>query len=308
MTATWDVLGLGCTTVDDLLYVQKFPEIDEKTLVLRGQRQCGGLTGTALVAAARLGASCAYGGLLGHDEYSQAVAANFQRHGIDISTAARPADAGTIHSTIIVGIEDQTRNIFFQRIGRIGADDHHPPAEVIAASRVLLVDHYGVPGNLRAIGIARAAGVETVGDLERDELPGFAELLDAVGHAVLSERFALRITGAATAREAVGRLWSAHRRAVVITCGEKGCWYAERPDEPPRHQPAFAVDVVDTTGCGDVFHGVYCGELARGVAIDERIRTASAAAAIKAMSEGGQGGIPDRTAINEFLRQWVIRG
>jgi sugar/nucleoside kinase (ribokinase family) len=302
MTANWDVLGLGCTTVDDLLYVQRFPETDQKTPIARAQRQCGGLTGTALVAAARMGAKCAYGGLLGHDEYSQVVAANFQKHGIEISTAARPADAGTIHSTIIVGVEDHTRNIFFQRIGRIGAEVDHPPADVIASSRVLLVDHYGVEGNLRAIGIARPFGVETVGDLERDELPGFAELLDAVGHAVLSERFALRITGAATAKEAVGRLWSAHRRAVVITCGENGCWYAEARDQPPRFQPAFRVNVVDTTGCGDVFHGVYCAELACGVAMDDRIRTASAAAAIKAMSEGGQAGIADRSGVEEFLR------
>lgn len=52
----WDVLGLGCAAVDDLLYVASFPVPDSKTRVLRAERQCGGLTATALVAAARLGA------------------------------------------------------------------------------------------------------------------------------------------------------------------------------------------------------------------------------------------------------------
>ena len=49
MTKTFDILGLGCVAVDDLLYVARYPEADSKQQVLRRQRQCGGLTATALV-------------------------------------------------------------------------------------------------------------------------------------------------------------------------------------------------------------------------------------------------------------------
>ena len=58
------------------------------------------------------------------------------------------------------------------------------------------------------------------------------------------------------------------------------------------HRPAYPVEVVDTTGCGDVFHGVYAATLARGFDLAARIRWASAAAAIKATACGGQSGIP----------------
>jgi sugar/nucleoside kinase (ribokinase family) len=54
------------------------------------------------------------------------------------------------------------------------------------------------------------------------------------------------------------------------------------------------VTVVDTTGCGDVFHGAYAAGLSRGLALPERIRFASAAAALKARGRGGQAGIPTR--------------
>ena len=53
---TMDVLGLGCIAVDELLYVDAYPAADSKMPVRRWERQCGGLTATVLVAAARLGA------------------------------------------------------------------------------------------------------------------------------------------------------------------------------------------------------------------------------------------------------------
>ena len=61
----WDILGFGIVTVDDFLIVESYPSPDAKTPVLEQTRQGGGLTGTALVAASRLGAKCAYGGVLG---------------------------------------------------------------------------------------------------------------------------------------------------------------------------------------------------------------------------------------------------
>ena len=71
---TRDILGLGCATIDELLFVDNYPAPDGKVLVEHAQTQGGGLTATALVAGARIGASCAYGGLLGFDETSRQVA------------------------------------------------------------------------------------------------------------------------------------------------------------------------------------------------------------------------------------------
>ena len=55
MAKTIDVLGLGYTAADDLLYVDAYPAEDAKIRVRCRERQCGGLTATALVAAARTG-------------------------------------------------------------------------------------------------------------------------------------------------------------------------------------------------------------------------------------------------------------
>ena len=70
-----------------------------------------------------------------------------------------------------------------------------------------------------------------------------------------------------------------------------------------KHQPAFKVKAVDTTGCGDVFHGAYASALARGLELEERIRIASAAAALKATQPGGQAGTPDREKLERFMKE-----
>src|SRR5205807_295501 len=115
--------------------------------------------------------------------------------------------------------------------------------------------------------------------------PGFYELLDLVDHLIVSRAFACKLTGKQDAADAVERLWSPQRQVAIVTCGEQGCWF-RAAGGPVRHQPAFAVAAVDTTGCGDVFHGAYAALLAQGVALPERIRFATAAAALKAMRPG----------------------
>jgi sugar/nucleoside kinase (ribokinase family) len=87
-----------------------------------------------------------------------------------------------------------------------------------------------------------------------------------------------------------------------VTDGERGCWFAEAGGVA-AHVPAYRVLVVDTTGCGDVFHGVYAAALARGAAIREALEAATAAAALKAGQLGAQAGIPTRAAVERFMAE-----
>ena len=72
--------------------------------------------------------------------------------------------------------------------------------------------------------------------------------------------------------------------------------------DQPVSYPAFEITPVDTTGCGDVFHGVYAACLAQDKPLDTRILLASAAAALKTLHVGAQRGIPTRLEIEDFLR------
>ena len=304
LNASFDVLGLGIVTVDDLLYVEHYPPPDAKVPVRRRLRQCGGLTGTALVAAARLGARCAFAGILADDELSDFIRWTFLHEGIDLSHEHPNAARRPIHSTIIVDETTRTRTIFFERDPSRYDGHDWPPESLIRSSKVLFLDHDYLRARHPGRPAARDAGVPIVADYERDEAPDFAELLGLTDHLIVSRDFAARLTGVSDPKEAVVRLWSARRAVAVVTDGEAGCWWvdAANPNEP-RYQPAFPVAVVDTTGCGDVFHGAYASALARGLALPDRLQFASAAAAIKATQAGGQAGIPTRIEVAEFSRR-----
>lgn len=303
MTKRFDVLGLGCTAVDDILYVPAYPPADGKVEVRLRERHCGGLTATALVSAARLGARCAYAGTLGRDAESKFVLGVLGHEGIDTRQVVTRDNAGPIRSVIVVDETRRTRNIFYDASHTRGADALLPSKAFIQSSRVLIVDRFGMPGMIRAARIARSAGIPVVADFESRHLPRFAELLALSDHLIVSETFARALTGARTPAAAAIKLTSHGRSVVVVTCGAKGCWFLDASMKMPGHLPAFRVPAIDTTGCGDVFHGAYAVALARGAELNERLRFASAAAAIKATKHGGQAGIPTRAAVNAFLRK-----
>ncbi len=295
-----DVLGLGSAAVDEILYVETYPSPDTKTRVLRRELRCGGLTATALVAATRLGARCAYAGRLGLDYESRLVEEYLARERVDLSQASRAAENGVVSSTIILAMDTGSRNVFSRSSGLTGAHESAPPEALIRNSRSLFVDHHGVPGAIRASRVAHDAGVPVVADLERADSPRFEELLALVNHLVVSETFARRITGCASPESAIRALWSKGRSVVILTCGATGCWYAESPPSP-HFFPAFRVEARDTAGCGDVFHGAYVSSLARGRTLIERVKFASAAAALYA-SASREDRIPRRTEVNHFQK------
>jgi sulfofructose kinase len=301
-TPIFDILGFGAVAVDDLLYVDEYPPPESKIRVKHRMRQCGGLTGTALVAAARLGASCAYVGVLGNDELSQYAINCFAREGIDTTHCTRRAQACPAHSTIIVDERRKTRTIFASLTGDIGADANSPSAELIRSARVILIDHHGQQGTIRAAQIARERSVAVVADVERNPGGNFADLLAIIDHLVISERFAKELTDQTEPASVTKALWTPKRRAVVVTCGSGGSWFYGDAFEQPVHCPARAVNVVDTTGCGDVFHGAYSAALAWGKSLSECVEFASAAAAIKATQRGGQAGCPTLPEVEDFLR------
>ncbi len=302
--SAFDVLGLGAATIDERLYVEAFPPSDTKVQIQSRQRWLGGLTAIALATAARLGCRTAYAGVVGYDELSQVVLNALAEQAINIDHVIRQPDARPIAATVIVASQPPSRTIFYDANQPCGAHPQLPEPDLIRSARVLFVDHIGVEGMLRAARIAHAAHIPIVADLESSSSPHFPGLLELVDHLIIPYKFATQLVGEVSPAMAVERLWTDRRSAVVVTCGVEGAWYLSTTTPGAQHQPAFRVETVDSTGCGDVFHGAYATALIWGFGLAERVRFAAAAAAIKAAHLAGPAGIPTRAAVESLLRDY----
>lgn len=299
-----DILGLGISTIDDLLMVEHLPRPNHKQPILAKTRQAGGLTGSALVAAARLGCRCAYAITLGEGELSIFLRHELSREGISLIERPDHPDAEPWHSLIITEKGSGERSILWD--GR----NVYPPiigeAEKKLAAEVgcLFVDHVFAEHLVEIAHIARRSGTPVVGDFERTT-PRSRELMDLVDHLILPFGYARQLFGeSATPESSVGILARHSGRILAcVTDGERGSWYAlgENPDRV-FHQPMFRMpSVVDSTGCGDVFHGAYAAGVIRGWPAAERIRRATASAALKTQKQGAQAGAPSLSALEAFL-------
>ncbi|UCD58595.1 MAG: carbohydrate kinase family protein, partial [Candidatus Hydrogenedentota bacterium] len=86
----------------------------------------------------------------------------------------------------------------------------------------------------------------------------------------------------------------------VVTCGAEGS-VAVTPGQT-RSASGFKVEVVDTTGAGDVFHGAYLYGHLKGWGLEQTLHFSNAAAAMMCTTQSGWAGIPTLQQVEDFLR------
>lgn len=283
------VVGGGAAAVDTILFVDGVVGHGTgKARIVRREQRYGGNTAIALAAAARLGVATSFIGHLPDASHDEGLLAFLTEHGVELNDARTDTATLPIISTILVG-NDGERFIAFDDDTQIGLPEDLD-LELVRSARVLLVDEYGLQGGIRAAAAARDAHVSVVADIERATEPDVRLLFDLADHLVIPRELALPWTGTTTPADSIHALWRPDRAAVVVTGGSEGCWYRAEDEADPtgvRFHPARHVDVVDTTGCGDVFHGTYAGALAQGRPVAECVAVATVAAAECATHPGG---------------------
>ena len=229
----WDVLGFGAVAVDDLIYVERFPPPDGKAPVCTARREAGGLAGTALAAAARLGARAAYCGVLGDDRLSRFTRDERARYGVDCTPIMTNPDARPIHATIVVEQETGRRCIFFSSDGVMHVPLDAIDRPLITSARVLFVDCTAIAPGVKASRIAREHGIPIVGDIEPGGDPALPELVQAIDHLIVGVEMAQQLTGHAD--PAAGALLGPGRACATVTASRRllVCY----PGVPNRHVP-----------------------------------------------------------------------
>jgi sulfofructose kinase len=297
------VLCTGIAVLDMVFRVPHFPRPDVKTQATAFETINGGNGANAAVAIAHLGARASFAGPLGGpagvDTVGDAFLGLAANEKIDCSACPRIAGVPTSISAITIDDhgERAIANFRDERLSDTKPDD---AGALVADADAVLADNR-FPTFVREVLLAaRKHGIPTVLDADEPRHDS-DDLLSIASHVVFSA-VGLRATAGT---DSLGRgLVDLAKRVssfLAVTDGRNDVLWLE--DGELRQFPAFRVDVVDTLGAGDTFHGAFALMLAEGADIRTAMRFSAAAAALKCANPERAGilGAPSRAEVEAFL-------
>ncbi len=302
MDKAWpQVIGIGSTVYDTLMVVDGFPAEDTKMQGIETKIQGGGPCATALVAAAKLGVSAAYMGTVGDDPFGRYMMDDLEKWGVSTAYVRRVPDRVSFHAVVLLNRQNASRTCVWNR----GTVEPPTPAdvdtEVLSHAKVLHLDGHMLDAAIHAARLCRQMGVKVSHDAG-GTYPGIEKLLPHVDYLIPSQEFALKITGAKTPEDAALALYQTyHPELVVLTQGVRGGILLD--EKGLRRYESFKVEVKDSNGSGDTFHGAFAAGRLKGMDNDAACLYASAAAAIKCTRLGARLGMPTDAECRAFLHE-----
>lgn len=286
---SFKVYGLGQSALDYVAKIDAYPPPDVKCEFFDMIIQGGGPVATALVALARWGVSCAFAGVLGDDPFGTMIKASLDEEGIDTSGALVRKGHQSQFAFIVAEPESGRRTIFWRRPTGPPMNPEEIDYSVIRQASVVLTDGLFPEAALAACKAAKNAGVEVVVDAGslRDGMLELARLSD---YYLASEVFARALVGQDNPTEACRRLAELGPRLAGVTLGEKG--YVALTGGRVIQRPAYPVEAVDTTGCGDIFHAGFTYGIVSGWEVEKSLDLGAWSAAMVSRKLGGRAGIP----------------
>src|SRR3989454_3992958 len=305
MRGEMTAVAMGVHVLDVLVRpVEAIPEGQGGELVEEIRITAAGSAGGAALVLAKLGARARSAGAVGTDAVGDMLLGLLERDGVDTSLLVRRDDVQT--SASVLPIRPTGERPAFHVVGAngtYGADD--APWDAIADATHL---HLGGPefmGGEAAAQIlshARDRGVVTSADILAPGDPGLLEwvapALPHLDYLLPNDEQVLGFTGASELVDGCRALVERGVGCVAATRGGEGVVIVDA--ESDESVPAFEVDVVDTTGCGDAFSA---GVL-RGLSLGRDRRGAAdlgcATAALVAQGLGSDHGDFDLAAVERF--------
>ena len=293
-----DIIGIENPIVDFNTVSDKIPERGGFSLLEDYSWQPGGNVGSAIVAAARLGAKCGMMGVVGNDTYGQFCIDDFKRHNIDTSHIIKDNESKTALAICLAEMNTMERS-FIIRFMKRQLSRTELDKDYISSAKYIHLQQMG-KAEVQAAIWAREMGITVV-----DDAGGFNPDTDAhtslIDVFIGSERYYKGLFQNTNYEINCKAVQKRGPKIVVFTLGAKGCVGID--GDKYFTVPAFRnISVVDTTGAGDVFHGAFIFGLLKGWDVERIAKFSTAVSAIKCTRLGGRAAIPDYNTVQKFLK------
>ncbi len=304
-----NVFCVGLTTKDSIFYLKAFPRGEGKHLARDFLTCGGGPAATAAAALTRLGTKASVWSRVGDDLIATDIITELRQYGVNTKAIERVSGCYSTNATVVIDEAGERFIVSYSdpQLYKRDVSLNETQQAFIQRHDCVLVDTRWTGAALAALQFARRAGIPTVLDGEVSVDHAVRELAPLAEHAVLSYKGLLDLLELPDDTQlsdhdlgdALKLLEVRFNNRVYVTRGAAGAYCMEAGKL--CNVPSYAVDVVDTLGAGDVFHGAFCHFLLKRYKAERILRYACAAAAMKCTAGGGRGCLPTMEMLERFL-------
>ena len=294
-----------------VLGIESIPEGSDGQLVTDIRWSPAGTAGGTAVILARLGAEVRTYGALGADAIGDTLRVLLEREGINCAGLVRKVDQQT--SSSVIPVRPNGDRPAWHCIGANGAftldDLDRSTLEGITHLHLGGPEFLGGPAAGELLEHARSIGATTSLDIlapgDPDLLAWIADALPHTDYLLPNDEQVLGFTGAASLEDGARVLVSAGAGCVAVTAGADGALVVTA--DSAESVPAYEIDVVDTTGCGDAFSAGFLRGLSLELSPVEAARLGCATAAQVAQGLATDFGSYDLDSVQAFVEKAATR-
>jgi sulfofructose kinase len=294
--AATPILICGLLAADMVFDMPAIPTQAVKYLANKVSLICGGGGCYAAIAVKRLGGSPSLFARIGKDDFGKFILNTLNTHGIDSANVAAHSDIQTPVSSIALDTHGERQIVNYRSQSPAPCSD----VELSFPSKpnAVLVDTRWHEGSIFALQYARMQNIPGVIDAEA---PVSKEALHLASHIAFSRQGLSDYAGTDSIKHGLQQAATEFSAWVCVTDGESGTHIKKDVSAPVETIPSYRVEAVDTLGAGDVWHGAFTVQLAKGADELSAVKFANAAAALKCTRTGGGFSAPTLQEVRSFL-------
>lgn len=294
-----NIVVIGSINMDYVLKVADLPQKGETVISTSFHVTGGGKGANQAVAARRLGAEVYMIGALGNDSMGKELSLKLENEGINIAGIKY---VGVPTGNAMITVDEAGNNTIVVYPGSNAELDEKwiIKHEDIISKADFVVLQLEIPMNTveAAVKLAKKHNRKVIlNPAPAKEIP--SEIYKYVDIITPNETELAALTGVSDVREGAKILLSRGAGSVVVTIGEKGCYYIDENTE--KLVEGIKVDAKDTTAAGDSFNGALAVALSEGKSIGEALRFSNIVGALTATKIGAQDSLPHRKTVDEEL-------
>ena len=291
---------VGPIFLDRIVKIDRFPEKPIKIVAKGLEKRLGGPAAVASFAVNILGEESEFVGRFGDDDAADFLQSELNQYNINFDKSITVNGALSSQSHIFEDSHGERMLAVFNEQKLL--DEKRLPNFDFSSGQSFLIDAHWIEAAHYLAKNTYERGINCIVDLDNfSKNKVVEEVVNDSSHPVFSENGLQQYTKEKSIINSLKSLYQANNKFYAVTLGSEGVYWIDKGDI--YHCPAPKVEVRETNGAGDVFHGAFARFIHANKSIQESIELATAAASLKCSRSGGIRAIPNYKELIEFSKQ-----